>query len=76
MESGCQFCVRTFGTNLASFAIVFSHLIYFVKKPYKFYIFNAICKDDAAVNYITTQRREIIFPSTFTLHMLLLVLKK
>jgi hypothetical protein len=48
-ESGvrlCRFCVGAFGRNQASVAVkIFLHLIYFIKKIYTFYTFNAICKD-------------------------------
>jgi hypothetical protein len=55
-ESGGRFCVGAFGRNLASIAVkMFSHSIYFVKKFYKFCNFNAICKDNAAINCITVQ---------------------
>jgi hypothetical protein len=33
---------------------MFSHIIYFFNKFYKFCTFNAICKDNAAINCITT----------------------
>jgi hypothetical protein len=52
LESGGQFCVGAFGRNLASAAVkMFSHLIYFIKKFCKC-TFIAICKDNAAINYI------------------------
>jgi hypothetical protein len=44
----------------------FSHLIYFIKKFYKFRTFNAICKDNSAINYITVQHKKSSFPSTLT----------
>jgi hypothetical protein len=57
LESGGRFCVRAFGRNMASVAVkMFSHLIQFIKKFYKFSIFNAICKDNAAINCITVQK--------------------
>jgi hypothetical protein len=45
-----RFCVGAFGRNPASVTVkMFSYLIYFVKRYiYKFYIFNAICKNNAA----------------------------
>jgi hypothetical protein len=52
LESSGRFCVGAFGRNLASVAVkMFSHLIYFMKKFYKFCTFNTICKDNAAINY-------------------------
>jgi hypothetical protein len=61
LESGGRFCVGAFGSNLASVAVkMFSHLIhFFFKKVYKFHTFNAICKDNAAVNCVTLQHKEI-----------------
>jgi hypothetical protein len=47
---------------------MFSHLIYSLKKYYKCCIFNAICIDDAAVNYITLQHENHLFPSSSTGH--------
>jgi hypothetical protein len=39
LESGGRFCVGAFDRNLASVALkMFSHLIYFIKKLYKFCI--------------------------------------
>jgi hypothetical protein len=44
-----------FGRNAASVAVkVIRYLIYFTKKCYKIYIFNAICKDNDAVNCVTS----------------------
>jgi hypothetical protein len=51
LGSGGRFCVGAFARNLASVAVkMFSHLIYFVKKFYKFCTFNAICKNNAAIS--------------------------
>jgi hypothetical protein len=36
------------------------------KTYYKFCTFNAICKDNAAVNFITSRHKKGSFPSTFT----------
>jgi hypothetical protein len=37
LESGCRFCVGSFGGNLVSVAVkIFSHLIYFIKKCINF----------------------------------------
>jgi hypothetical protein len=41
------FCTAAIGRNQVSIALkIFSHLIYFIKKFYKFCTFNAICKDN------------------------------
>jgi hypothetical protein len=54
LESGGRFCVGAFGRNVASVAVkMCSRLIYFVRKFYKFYTFNAICKGNAATKSIT-----------------------
>jgi hypothetical protein len=56
--SGGRFCVGEFGRNLTSVAVkMFSHLIYFVKKFYKFCTFNAISIDNAAKNGINVQQK-------------------
>jgi hypothetical protein len=53
LKSGGRLCAGAFGTNLASVVVkMFSHVIYFTKKFYKFCTFNAICKDNAAINCI------------------------
>jgi hypothetical protein len=71
VESGGRFCVGTIWRNVVSVAEkMFSHLIYFIKTFYKFCTFNAICKDNAAVN--TTQGGS--FPSTLTGHAALVTL--
>jgi hypothetical protein len=45
LESGGRFYVVAFGRNLASVAVkMFSHLIYFIKKLYKWCAFTAICR--------------------------------
>jgi hypothetical protein len=60
LESGGQFCVGAFGRNLASVVMkMFSHLIYFAKKFYKFCTFGAICKDNAAINCITVKHKNV-----------------
>jgi hypothetical protein len=65
-KSGCRFYVGAFGRNLASVAVkMFSHLIYFIKKFYRFFTFDAICKDNAAINCIV-QHKKGSFPSTLT----------
>jgi hypothetical protein len=48
----------------------FSHLIDFIKKFYKCCIFNAICKDNAAINCTIVQHNIGSFPSTTTGHTL------
>jgi hypothetical protein len=53
LESGGRFCVRPFGRNLSSVAVkMFPRLIYYKKKFYKVCVFNAISKDNAAINCI------------------------
>jgi hypothetical protein len=70
LESGTRFCVGAFGRNLVSVAVkMFSHLIYFIKKFCKC-TFNAICKDNTAINRIIVQHRKGSFPSTLTGHTL------
>jgi hypothetical protein len=60
--------VLVFGRNLDSVTMkMFSHLIYFIKKFYKFCTFNTICKDHGAINCITIQHKKGSFPSTLTL---------
>jgi hypothetical protein len=59
LESGGRFCFGAFGRNVASVAVkMFSLLIYFIKKFYKFYTFNTVSKDNAAINYITVQNKK------------------
>jgi hypothetical protein len=66
LESGGRFCVGGFGRNLASVAVkMFSNLIYFTKKFYKFRTFNEIFKDNA-INCIAVQHKKGSFPSTLT----------
>jgi hypothetical protein len=61
LESGGRFCIGAFGRNLASVAVkMSSHLVYFIKKFYKFCSFNAICKDNATINCITVQHNFFI----------------
>jgi hypothetical protein len=65
LESGGRFFVGAFGRNLALVAVkMFSHLIYFINKFYKFCTFNAIYEDDAEINCITLQHKKGSFPST------------
>jgi hypothetical protein len=55
-----------FGRNLASVAVkMFSHLIYFINTLYKFCSFNAICKDNAAINCITIHQKKKVHPVKF-----------
>jgi hypothetical protein len=59
LESDSWFCVDAFGRNWASAAMkMFSLLIQFVKKFYKFCTFSAICKDNSAINCITVQHKK------------------
>jgi hypothetical protein len=63
LESGGCWCVWR---NLASVAVkMFSHLIYFTKKIYKFCTFSVICKDNAALNCITVQHKKSFIPVNF-----------
>jgi hypothetical protein len=74
LESSSQFCVGAFGRNLASVTVkMFSHIVYFIKKFYKFCTFNAICIDNTAINCITVQHKKVSFMSTLMGHKLLLV---
>jgi hypothetical protein len=62
-----RFCVDLFGSSLAPVAAkIYSHFIYFVKKVYKICDFNAILKDNAAINRITVQHRKGAFVSILT----------
>jgi hypothetical protein len=74
LESGGRFCVA-FGRNLASVAVkMFSHLISFIKKFYKFCNFNAIFKDNPAINCITFRhKKKGSFPSALTSHITLVI---
>jgi hypothetical protein len=66
LESGSRICVGAFGRNLASVAVkMFSDLIYFIKKFYKCYSFNAIRRDAAAINCITIQHKKKFIPVNF-----------
>jgi hypothetical protein len=50
-----------FGVNLASGVVkMFAHLIYFINKFYKFCTFNAICKNNAALNCVVIQHKKFI----------------
>jgi hypothetical protein len=70
-----QLCVGTFGRNLSSVAVkMFSHLILFTKKFYKFCTFNVIFKDNTAINCITVQHKEGSFLSTMTTMLVILYL--
>jgi hypothetical protein len=69
LKSGSRFCAGVFGRNLAPVAMkMFSHLIHFIKKSYKFCTFNAICKENAAINCITVRHKKVSFPSTLISH--------
>jgi hypothetical protein len=63
LESDGRFCVGAFGRNLASVAVkMFSRSIHFIKKFYECRTFNAICKDNAAINCINTStQKRLIF---------------
>jgi hypothetical protein len=61
LESRVLFCVGAFRRNLTSVAVkMFSQLIYFIKKFYTFCTFNAICKDNVAINCIIVQKERFI----------------
>jgi hypothetical protein len=53
---------------------MFSHLIYFIKKFYKFCTFIVICKDNVAINFITLQHKTRSFPSILMGHTTLVFL--
>jgi hypothetical protein len=54
LESSGRFCVGVFGRNLALVAVkMFSRLIFFIKKFLKMFTLNAICKYNAAMNFLT-----------------------
>jgi hypothetical protein len=62
LESSGRFCVGAFGLNLASVAVkMFSHLI---KEFYQFCTFNAIFKDNPAINRITVQHNSTLTDHT------------
>jgi hypothetical protein len=70
-KSGGRFCVGAFGRNLASVAVkMFPHLIRFIRK---FYTYNMICKDNAAINCIIVQHKRCSLPSTLTGHTTLVI---
>jgi hypothetical protein len=43
------------------------------RKYYKFRAFNIICKDNAAIKYITVQHKKVSFPSNVTDHTMLAI---
>jgi hypothetical protein len=58
-DVGGLFCVGAFGRNLGSVTVkMFSPLIYFIKKFCKCCTFNAIRKDNAAINCNTVQHKK------------------
>jgi hypothetical protein len=70
LEPGGRFCIGEFGNNVVSVATkMFSCLIYFVKKLYKFCIFNTVCK------VWRLNAKKVSFPSTSTDHTLLLFIE-
>jgi hypothetical protein len=72
LESGDRFCVGVFGRNLVSVAVkMFSHLIFSSKKFDGFCTFNAICKDNSAINCVIVQHKGGSFASTLTGHAML-----
>jgi hypothetical protein len=57
---GSQVVGFVFGRNLASVVVkMLSHLIYLVKKFYKFCTFYVIYKYNAAINCITVQHKKV-----------------
>jgi hypothetical protein len=59
LKSGGRFCV---GRNLASVAVkTFSRFIYFANTFYELCTFNAICKNNAAINCITVPLNSVNF---------------
>lgn len=60
LEPGGRFYVDASGRNLALVCAFFSLLIYSVKKFYTFHAFIAIYKDNAAMNYITFNKKLFI----------------
>jgi hypothetical protein len=61
LESGSWFCIGAFDSNLTSVARkIFAHSLYFSRVFfYKFLTFNAIFKDNAAINCISVQHKKI-----------------
>jgi hypothetical protein len=60
LESGSWFLVGVFGRNLASVAVkMFSNVIYFEKEFCQFCTFNAICKDNTAIHFITVKHKKV-----------------
>jgi biotin synthase-like enzyme len=59
---GGRFCVGASRRNLAAVTVkMFSHLSqYFIKRFCKFCTFNAIYKDNAAINCIIVQHKKVI----------------
>jgi hypothetical protein len=54
LESGGPFCVRTFGRDVVSVAVkMFTDIFY------EFCTFNAICKDNAAINCLLLNTKEV-----------------
>jgi hypothetical protein len=52
---------------------VFSHLIHFIKKFYRFGTFSAICKYNAVINCINVQHKNDSFTLTLTGHTTLFI---
>jgi hypothetical protein len=56
-------CVGAFDRNLASVAVtMFTHLITFINKCYKFCTFNVIFKDSATINCTAVIHKTGLFP--------------
>jgi hypothetical protein len=61
MESAGQLYVGAFGSNRTSVAVkLFSYLIQFLEKLYKFCTCSAICKDSGAIYCVTVQHKKKI----------------
>jgi hypothetical protein len=75
LESGSWFCVGLFGRNLASVAMkMFSHSIYFIKTLYKSCTFNAICKENAAINHVIVLHKNVNSCKLLVGHTMLLLI--
>jgi hypothetical protein len=68
LESVSQFYVGASG-----FSCCASHLIYFIKKIYKYCTFNVIYNDNSAISCVTLQHKKGLYLSTLT-HLAMLVI--
>jgi hypothetical protein len=61
LDSGSRLLVVAFGRNVASVAVtMFSRSVYLTKGVYELCTCNAICKDSAAISFITVQLKKSI----------------